>query len=40
MVACDNESCPFEWFHWTCVGLKSEPVGTWICPVCTKNNKR
>lgn len=36
MVACDNEECPFEWFHWTCVGLKSEPVGTWICPVCTK----
>ncbi|PFH55262.1 hypothetical protein XA68_10235 [Ophiocordyceps unilateralis] len=29
MVACDNESCPFEWFHWTCVGLKSEPNGTW-----------
>jgi inhibitor of growth protein 3 len=40
MVACDNERCPFEWFHWTCVGLKSEPVGTWICPVCTKNNKK
>jgi inhibitor of growth protein 3 len=41
MVACDNESCPYEWFHWSCVGLKSEPVGTWICPVCTKNmNKK
>ena len=40
MVACDNESCPFEWFHWSCVGLKSEPVGTWICPVCTKNMKK
>ena len=40
MVACDNESCPFEWFHWTCVGLKSEPVGTWICPICTKNMKK
>jgi inhibitor of growth protein 3 len=40
MVACDNEQCPYEWFHWTCVGLKSEPVGTWICPVCTKNNKK
>jgi inhibitor of growth protein 3 len=39
MVACDNESCPLEWFHWNCVGLKSEPVGTWICPVCTKNSK-
>lgn len=40
MVACDNESCPYEWFHWTCVGLKSEPVGTWICPICTKNMKK
>jgi inhibitor of growth protein 3 len=35
MVACDNDDCPLEWFHWNCVGLKSEPVGTWICPVCT-----
>ena len=35
MVACDNEACTLEWFHWSCVGLKSEPVGTWICPVCT-----
>ncbi|TVY85773.1 Chromatin modification-related protein [Lachnellula willkommii] len=33
MVACDNDSCPFEWFHWSCVGLKSEPIGTWICPI-------
>jgi len=40
MVACDNESCPYEWFHWTCVGLKSEPVGTWICPECSKNMKK
>jgi len=40
MVACDNESCPYEWFHWTCVGLKSEPVGIWICPVCAKNMKK
>ena len=37
MVACDNEECPYEWFHWTCVGLTKEPIGTWICPVCTKN---
>jgi len=40
MVACDNDSCPYEWFHWSCVGLKSEPVGNWICPVCTKNMKK
>ncbi|KOS20744.1 Chromatin modification-related protein YNG2 [Escovopsis weberi] len=36
MVACDNDSCPYEWFHWSCVGLKSEPNGTWYCPVCTE----
>lgn len=36
MVACDNTACPFEWFHWSCVGLKSEPNGTWYCPVCAE----
>ncbi|KAF7559590.1 hypothetical protein G7046_g4556 [Stylonectria norvegica] len=36
MVACDNVNCPFEWFHWSCVGLKSEPNGKWYCPVCTE----
>lgn len=42
MIACDNEECPFEWFHWACVGLKSEPVagGTWYCPVCTQHTKK
>ena len=40
MVACDNENCPFEWFHWSCVGLRSEPTGTWYCPVCTDNFKK
>lgn len=34
MVACDNPECPYEWFHWGCVGLKSEPNGAWFCPVC------
>lgn len=36
MVACDNDDCPYEWFHWSCVGLKSEPNGTWYCPVCSE----
>ena len=22
MVACDNDDCPTEWFHFACVGLK------------------
>jgi inhibitor of growth protein 3 len=35
MIACDNDDCPFEWFHWACVGMKSEPKGgSWFCPVC------
>ena len=34
MVACDNVDCPYEWFHWSCVGLTREPVGTWYCEEC------
>ena len=34
MVACDNEACPYEWFHWSCVGIKAEPAGKWFCPDC------
>jgi inhibitor of growth protein 3 len=34
MVACDNDSCPYEWFHWKCVGLTREPLGTWYCDEC------
>lgn len=29
MIACDNESCPLEWFHFDCVGLKRSPKGKW-----------
>lgn len=24
MVACENEECPIEWFHFGCVGLKEQ----------------
>lgn len=40
MVACDNPGCQFEWFHYSCVGLKEPPTGTWYCPDCTKREKR
>ncbi|KAL1842278.1 hypothetical protein VTJ49DRAFT_5663 [Mycothermus thermophilus] len=40
MVACDNDECPYEWFHWGCVGLKSEPNGTWYCPECSEKLKK
>ena len=36
MVACDNDDCPYEWFHWSCVGMTKEPSGKWYCEECTK----
>ena len=37
MIACDNDACPIEWFHQSCVGFKSyEKLSTslWYCPLC------
>ncbi|XP_033631323.1 inhibitor of growth protein 1-like [Asterias rubens] len=34
MVGCDNKDCPFEWFHFGCVGLTLKPKGRWYCPRC------
>ncbi|KAI9725792.1 MAG: hypothetical protein M1828_002421 [Chrysothrix sp. TS-e1954] len=33
MIACDNPSCPHEWFHWPCVGLTKSPnpSSNWYC---------
>eukprot|EP00698_Gefionella_okellyi_P012259 TRINITY_DN3295_c0_g1_i1.p1 TRINITY_DN3295_c0_g1~~TRINITY_DN3295_c0_g1_i1.p1 ORF type:complete len:325 (+),score=83.18 TRINITY_DN3295_c0_g1_i1:367-1341(+) len=35
MVACDNEDCPYEWFHYECVGVTKAPNTEWFCPVCS-----
>uniref|UniRef100_A0A7S2Z0C1 PHD finger protein ING n=1 Tax=Chloropicon laureae TaxID=464258 RepID=A0A7S2Z0C1_9CHLO len=44
MVGCDNDECPWEWFHIGCVGIlpHNMPKGKWYCPECRKNlkNKR
>lgn len=31
MVACENDDCKMEWFHFGCVGLSSQPKGKWYC---------
>lgn len=39
MVACDNESCAIEWFHYPCVGLSAAPKPNekWFCSdMCRK----
>eukprot|EP00158_Paraphelidium_tribonemae_P001580 Partr_v1_DN24565_c0_g1_i1_m19587 putative Inhibitor of growth family member len=34
MIACDNQDCDIEWFHYECVGLNSPPKGKWYCDSC------
>eukprot|EP00897_Mesotaenium_endlicherianum_P009849 jgi/Mesen1/8893/ME000535S08205 len=42
MIACDNNKhCKGgEWFHYSCVGLTSEPQGKWFCPACRALQRR
>merc|ERR1712142_762047 len=37
MVACDNNDCRTEWFHFECVGLIEAPTGKWFCEECDKS---
>lgn len=43
MVQCDNANCPYEWFHWGCVGLTKAPAdhSTWYCdtPACNSTTR-
>lgn len=34
MIMCDNDLCPIEWFHFSCVNLTTKPKGKWYCPKC------
>lgn len=35
MVGCDASDCPYEWFHFSCVGMTTAPKGVrWYCPAC------
>ena len=29
MIACDCDECPYEWFHFECVGITDAPSGEW-----------
>ena len=40
MLACDNLSCPYEWFHFSCLRLKTAPVGkSWFAPAAEQSAK-
>ncbi len=34
MIACDDEECEFQWFHYKCVNISHPPKGKWFCPRC------
>lgn len=40
MIACDNEDCPIEWFHYPCVNLSKKPKNSWICPMCSNKRRK
>lgn len=42
MIACENQDCPIEWFHFGCVGLTPEnrPKGKWYCKECKNMLKK
>ncbi|XP_023684209.1 inhibitor of growth protein 1 isoform X2 [Paramormyrops kingsleyae] len=40
MIGCDNEECPIEWFHFSCVGLNHKPKGKWYCPKCRGDSEK
>ncbi|KAG7259042.1 hypothetical protein CRUP_009968 [Coryphaenoides rupestris] len=40
MIGCDNDECPIEWFHFSCVGLHHKPKGKWYCPKCRGDSEK
>ena len=30
MIACDNPTCPYQWLHFRCIGMKRKPKGSWL----------
>jgi Inhibitor of growth proteins N-terminal histone-binding len=40
MVGCEADDCTYQWFHYVCVGLTSEPKGDWYCPECSAKLKK
>lgn len=37
MIQCDSPEWPYDWFHFSCVGIEQAPEGNWYCPDCMKH---
>lgn len=42
MIACDNDACPIQWFHLSCLKLTlaDVPKGKWYCKECYKARRK
>ena len=40
MIECENKSCKFKWFHFSCVGIEVAPEGDWYCMDCIKTKQK
>lgn len=40
MICCDDENCPYKWFHYKCVGIDPSCIteGPWYCPLCKEKH--
>lgn len=34
LIGCDNDACKIKWYHMSCLRMKEEPEGDWVCPTC------
>ncbi len=40
MIACDNDACIIEWFHYECVNMIKKPRNSWLCPDCSAAKRK
>lgn len=34
MIQCENPTCKYGWYHYSCIGMKRAPKGSWYCEQC------
>ena len=34
MIQCENPTCKYGWYHYSCIGMKRTPKGSWYCEQC------
>uniref|UniRef100_A0AC35UAF0 Inhibitor of growth protein n=1 Tax=Rhabditophanes sp. KR3021 TaxID=114890 RepID=A0AC35UAF0_9BILA len=40
MIKCDSPTCRYQWFHYVCVNIKTQPENEWYCPECLEMQEK